>query len=137
MTRSSRRAALGLAAGWLVLLGAGAGSGSGMARMVVADLPYDRVLSAAVRALDGYPIERQVAGVIVTGWRARPARAGEPGFEEIEERVTLTVERFGERITRVTAEVEARGRRGAVVAPIADTRGMAREILAKVREAQG
>jgi hypothetical protein len=136
MTRSCRRAALGLAAGWLVLLGAGAGSGSGMARMVVADLPYDRVLSAAVRALDGYPIERHAAGVIVTGWRARPARADEPGFEGIEERVTLTVERFGERITRVTAEVEARGRRGAVVAPIPDTRGMAREILAKIREAQ-
>jgi hypothetical protein len=135
MTRSSRRAALGLAAGWLVLLGAGAGSG--MARMVVADLPYDRVLSAAMRAVDGYPIERLAEGVIVTGWRARPARADEPGFEGIEERVTLRLERFGERITRVTAEVEARGQRGGVVVPIADTRGMAREILARVRDAQG
>jgi hypothetical protein len=105
--------------------------------MVVADLPYDRVLAAAVRALDGYPIERLADGVIVTGWRARPARAEEAGFEAIEERVTLRVEPFGERITRVTAEVEARGRRGGVMTPIPDPRAAAREILARVREAQG
>lgn len=137
MRRSFHRATVGLATGWLVLLAAGAASGAGMQRMVVADLPYDRVLAAAVRALDGYPIERLADGLIVTGWRARALRAEEAGFEGIEERVTLRVEPFGERITRVTVEVEARGRRGGVMTPIVDTQGVAREILARVREAQG
>jgi hypothetical protein len=132
-----RRAVLGLTLGWWALLGADGAPGSGMVRMVVADLPYDRVLAGALRALDGYPIERLADGVIVTGWRPRAPRAEEAGFEGIEERVRLTVEPFGERITRVTVEVEARGRRGGVMAPIADTRGSAREILARIREAQG
>jgi hypothetical protein len=121
----------------VALLGASAASGTGMMRAVVADLPYDRVLAAAVRALDGYPIAGVADGVITTEWRARAPRPDEPGFERVEERVTLRVEPAGERITRVTVEVEARGWRGGVARPIADTRAIAREILARLREAQG
>ena len=133
-----RRAALGLTIGWgLVLLGVSVASGAGMMRMVVADLPYDRVFAAAMRSVEGYPIERVADGVIVTGWLWRAPRPDEPGFERVEERVTLRVEPFGERITRVTVEVDARGWRGDTFRPIGDTRGTAREVLARLREAQG
>jgi hypothetical protein len=73
----------------------------------------------------------------VTGWLGRAPRPDEPEFERIEERVTLRVEPFGERITRVTVEVDARGWRGDAFRPIGDTRGTAREVLARLREAQG
>jgi hypothetical protein len=133
-----RRAALGVTIGWgLVFLGVTVASGAGMMRMVVADLPYDRVFAAAMRAVEGYPIERVADGVIVTGWLSRAPRPDEPGFERVEERVTLRVEPFGARITRVTVEVDARGWRGDGFRPIGDTRGTAREVLARLREAQG
>jgi len=106
-------------------------------RAVVADLPYDRVFAAAVRAVEGYPIERVADGVIATGWRSRAPRPDEPGFERVEERVTLRVEPFGERVTRVTVEVDARGWREGAFWPLEDTRATAREVLARLREAQG
>lgn len=103
-------------------------------RMVVADLPYARVWAAAVRAVEGYPVERAEAGVIVTGWRERPARQEEPGFERVAEQVTLRVEAFSDRITRVTVGVEARGFRDGQWVPISETEELARAILARLRE---
>ena len=110
---------------------------AGPVRMVVADLPYSRVWDAALRTVAGYPVERAAEGWIVTGWRERPPRPEEPGFERIAERVTLRVEPFGERVSRVTVEVEAHGLRAGQWVPVADTTGRAREILERLREAQG
>jgi hypothetical protein len=98
--------------------------------MVVADMPYARVWAAAQEAVRDYPLERMVDGEIVTGWRERPARVEEPGFERVSERARLEVETFG---TRVTAMVEARGWRDGGWAMIADTASATRDLLARIR----
>jgi hypothetical protein len=69
-------------------------------------MPYACVWAAAQEAVRDYPVERIADGEIVTGWRERPARVEEPGFERVAERVRLEVERFGEGITQVAATVE-------------------------------
>lgn len=108
-----------------------------MRRMIVADLPYARVWEAAVKAVEGYPVERAADGVIVTGWRERPPREGEAAFERVTERVTLRVEPVSERVTRVTVEVEARGWREGAWVGIPDTDETERAVLARLRDAQG
>lgn len=121
----------------LALVFSGVGAGAGMRRMIVADLPYARVWEAAVKAVEGYPVERAADGVIVTGWRERPAREGESGFERVTERVTLRVERVSELVTRVTVEVEAQGWRDGAWVSIQDTTATERAVLARLREAHG
>src|SRR5207247_1068299 len=61
---------------------------AGVLAMVVADATYARVWDAAVRAVEGYPIERADEGTIVTGWLERPPREGEPAFTRVLERLT-------------------------------------------------
>lgn len=109
---------------------------AGTLRMVVADLPYARVWSAATFALAGYPIERAADGVIQTGWAERPPGEALAGVERLQERVTVRVEPFGERITRVTVSVEARGWQGGQWVPVADTRTREHAILDGIRDAQ-
>ena len=104
--------------------------------MVVADLPYARVWSAATAALAGYPVERAADGVIQTGWTERPPGEGPSGVARVQERVTVRVEPFGERITRVTVSVEARGWRDGQWTPLADTRAREHAILDLIRDAQ-
>jgi hypothetical protein len=123
---------LGAAALAVALLGE-----AGTMRMVVADLPYERVWTAALQAVAGYPIERAADGVIVTGWHERAPRASETGWSRVRERVAMRVEAAAERITRVTVEVEAAGWRAGEWVPIADTEPLAREVLARLRDAQG
>jgi hypothetical protein len=106
-------------------------------RVVVADLPYRRVWDAAVRAVEGYPIERAGDGLLVTGWLTRAARDGEAGYSRVLERVTLRVEPFAERITRVTVEVEVKGLRNGEWVPIADTEPAVRWIIGRLREGPG
>ena len=104
-----------------------------MIRIVVRPAVRAR-LRGGVRAVEGYPRagrrrcdrDRRLA---------RAPRPDEPGFERVEERVTVRVELFGQRITRVTVEVDARGWRGDALRAIGDTRGTAREVLARLREA--
>jgi hypothetical protein len=114
-----------------------AGAEAGRMRMVVADLPYERVWHAAIRAVSDYPLERAEAGRIVTGWRERAPREGEAGLVRVTERVVVDVERAGERITRVTVAVEARGWRNGDWVGLPDTEATARAVLARLREAQG
>jgi hypothetical protein len=104
--------------------------------MVVADLPYARVWSAANAALAGYPVERAADGVIQTGWTERPPGEGPGGVARVQERVTVRVEPFGERITRVTVSVEARGWRDGQWTPLVDTRAREDAILDLIRDAQ-
>jgi hypothetical protein len=104
--------------------------------MVVADRPYERVWQAATAALAGYPVERAADGVIQTGWSERPAGEGPGGVARVQERVTVRVEPFGERITRVTVSVEARGWRDGQWAPLADTTARENAILDRIRDAQ-
>lgn len=120
----------------ILLLAVTAMAEGGIARMVVADRPYERVWDAALRSVEGYPLERAVEGVVVTGWRERPAGPGEASFERVRERVTLRVEAFAERITRVTAEAEARGFRQEAWVAIPDATPIAQAALARLRAAQ-
>jgi hypothetical protein len=121
----------------VALAPAAAGAEAGRMRMVVADLPYERVWHAAIRAVSDFPLERAEAGRIVTGWRERAPRAGEVGLVRVTERVVVDVERAGERITRVTVEVEARGWQNGSWVAVRDTEATARAVLARLREAQG
>jgi hypothetical protein len=104
--------------------------------MVVADLPYARVWQAANAALAGYRVERAADGVIQTGWTERPPGEGAGGAARVQERVTVRVEPFGERITRVTVSVEARSWRDDQWAPLDDTRAREHAILDLIRDAQ-
>ncbi len=121
----------------LALLLSGVDAGAGMRRMIVLDLPYARVWEDALKAVEGYPLDRAADGVIVTGWRERPAREGESAFERVSERVTLRVERVSDLVTRVTVEVEAQGWRDGTWVSIHDTTATERAVLAKLREAHG
>jgi hypothetical protein len=135
--RTARRIAAVVAALVMALAPSAGGAEAGRMRMVVADLPYERVWNAAIRAVSDYPLERAEAGRIVTGWRERAPREGEAGLDRVTERVVVDVERAGERITRVTVEVEALGWRDGAWVPVADTEATARAVLARLREAQG
>jgi hypothetical protein len=121
----------------MLWLAAAGGAAPGTMRMVVADLPYDRVWAAAVAAVGDYPLERAGDGVIQTGWRERPPRPEEPGLGRVEERATVQVEAFAERITRVTVHVEARGWREGAWVPLAGTAASASAILDRFRDARG
>jgi hypothetical protein len=117
--------------------GAGGGAEAPRLRMVVADLPYARVWDAALRAVADYPLESAGGGRIVTGWRERPPREGEPGVSRVTERVTLGVVETGVRITLITVDVEARGWRDGEWVALPDTGVTARAVLARLRDAQG
>jgi hypothetical protein len=121
----------------VVLLVRGAGADAGPERMVVADVPYATVWAAAQAALREYPTERAADGEIVTGWRDRPPRAEEVGFERVSERITVRVEAFAERITRVTVTAELRGWRNGQWVMIEDVGAARREVLARIRAALG
>jgi hypothetical protein len=103
--------------------------------MVVADMPYPRVWAAALEAVRDFPIERAAEGEIMTGWRDRPARPEEEGFERVSDRVRLQVEAFGERITRVTATAEVRGWRHGRWIPVASVGVLEQDVLARIRAA--
>jgi hypothetical protein len=102
-------------------------------RMVVADAPYTRVWAAAQDALRDYPIERLVDGEIVTGWRNRPARVEEAGFQRVAERVTLRVQAFEERITRITVVAEVKGWRDGDSVLLEGGEWAAHDVLERVR----
>jgi hypothetical protein len=104
-------------------------------RMVVADMPYPRVWAAALEAVRDFPIERMGEREIMTGWRERPARPEEHGFERVSDRVHLQVEAFGERITRVTATSEVRGWRHGRWVDVGPTGVLERDVLARIRAA--
>jgi hypothetical protein len=118
-------------------LGVAAPGEAATVRMVVADLPYTSVWRAANEALAGYPVERSADGVIQTGWAERPPGEGAGGVGRVQERVTVHVEPFGERITRVTVSVEARGWREGQWTPLPDTEAREHAILDRIRDAQG
>jgi hypothetical protein len=109
---------------------------AGVLAMVVADATYARVWDAAVRAVEGYPIERAGEGTIVTGWLERPPREGEPAFTRVLERLTVRVESSARLITRVTVDVEAQGLGAGGWVPIENTEPAERAILARVRPSQ-
>jgi hypothetical protein len=103
---------------------------AGRRRAVVADLPYQRVWEAAVRAVDGFPVERAADGLIVTGRRERPARPDEAAtFSRVAERAVIRVESFGTGSTRVTVDVEVSGWRDGAWVAIPDGEEAAQAIL--------
>ena len=106
-------------------------------RLVVLDLPYEKVWANTLRALDPYPIERSADGVVVIRRVERAPRADEPGFDRVAERITVRVDGFGPGSTRIAVEVVAEGRRDGKWLPLPDTEATARAILDRVRAAQG
>ncbi|PYM65645.1 MAG: hypothetical protein DMD79_04380 [Candidatus Rokuibacteriota bacterium] len=105
-------------------------------RLVVLDLPYEKVWANTLRALDQYPIERTADGVVVIRRVERAPRAEESGFDRVAERITVRVDGFGPGSTRIAVEVLAEGRRDGKWLPIADTEATARAVLDRVRAAQ-
>lgn len=120
-----------------LLLMVGTTTQAGVLAMVVADASYARVWDAAVRAVEGYPIERAGDGTIVTGWLERQPREGEPPFTRVLERLTLRVESSARLITRVTVDVEAKGLGEGGWVPIENTEPAERAILDRIRPGRG
>jgi hypothetical protein len=118
---------------FVLALGNSAAANAGPVRMVVADVPYARVWAAALEAVGEYPIERIAEGDIVTGWRERPARPEEQGFERVADRVRLQVEVFGERITRISVIAEVRGWRDGGWISLGEAGPLERDVLARIR----
>jgi hypothetical protein len=88
------------------------------------------VWEAAVRAVDGFPVERAADGLIVTGRRERPARPDEAAtFSRVAERAVIRVESFGTGSTRVTVDVEVSGWRDGAWVAIPDGEEAAQAIL--------
>ncbi len=120
-----------------LVLASSLGVEAGTLRLVVVDLPYARVWTAALAAVESYPLERASDGVIVTERIERPPRANEGSFQRIAERVTLRVRAFGTLSTRVSVEVESWGLRQGAWVPIGDTAETERLVLDRVRAALG
>jgi hypothetical protein len=120
-----------------VVLGGSVSAQAGRMHAVVADLPYARVWDAALKAVEGYPIERVAYGLIVTGRVERPPRPDEAGVDRVAERVTVRLEARADRITRVTVEVTAEGWQDGAWVPIPNTDVTAREILRRLAAAEG
>jgi hypothetical protein len=106
-------------------------------RLLVLDLPYERVWEATLRALADYPIERAADGVVVVGRLERAPRSDEAGIARVAEHITVRLDAFGPGSTRIMVEVLAQGLRNGTWTAIAPTEVTAREILAKIRAAQG
>lgn len=134
--RRWRRAARALAAGVGLVLGVGA-MAQAVPRLMVMDLPYERVWANARQAMaEACPVTRAEGGVIECDRIERDPRAGESGLERVAERVLVRVEALADRVTRITVEVSAEGLRGGRWEPV-DGSETARAVLGRIRAAQG
>jgi hypothetical protein len=104
-------------------------------RLVVADRPTPEVREAALRALHGFPLDTASAGLIRTGWRERPAPGEGARSGLVEERVTVHIEPFADRVTRVRVEVEVREIAAGSGVVLPDREAIARAVLDALREA--
>ncbi len=111
------------------------GSASGL-RLLVIDLPYQRVWDAALRAVAEYGVTRAGDGVIETGRVERAARPDESGLERVAERLTVRVQPVADLVTRVTVEVQAEGLRGGRWEPLPGDGATAAAVLARIRAAE-
>ena len=110
---------------------------AGVPRLLVMDLPYERVWEGVVRALENYPVARARDGVIETQRVERAPRPDELGVERVAERVTVRVEATGRLVTRVTVDVALEGLRGGRWAPLEDDGATVRAILDRIRAGIG
>jgi hypothetical protein len=107
------------------------------ARMLVVDLPYDRVWQAALSAVSGYPVARASGGVIETERLERAPGPGEVGLTRVAERITIQVEALAPLVTRVTVTVRAEGLSAGAWVPLAGGGPTARGILDRIRAHPG
>jgi hypothetical protein len=110
---------------------------AGAPRLLVMDLPYERVWEGVVRALEHYPVVRAEAGVIETRRVERAPRPDELGVERVAERITVRVEASGRLATRVTVDVALEGFRGGRWGPLEDDGATVRAILDRIRAGLG
>jgi len=106
MRQSVRR--LALAAVSLMLVTSAAAQ-SAPPRLLVMDLPYQRVWESTVRAFGEKALARAADGVIETTRAERAPLPDETGVERVAERVTVRVEAMGIKVTRITVMVETEG----------------------------
>ena len=79
-------------------------------RLLVIDLPYERVWEGAVRAFDGYAAgPRAPTGIIETARAERAPLPDEKGVERVAERITVRSRPSPSKVTRVTVKVRDGG----------------------------
>jgi hypothetical protein len=106
-------------------------------KLLVMDLPYERVWEGTVRALDGYALVRASDGVIETARMERAPAPDEVGVERIAERITVRVEAVGDRVTRVTVTVAAEALRDGSWRAAGAPPATARTVLDRIRASIG
>jgi hypothetical protein len=106
-------------------------------RLLVMDVPYERVWERVLRALEDRPVARAADGVIETARVERPPRADEAGVDRVAERVTVHVEPVAPLVTRITVDARREGLRAGRWEPLPDGEAAARAVLDRIRAARG
>ena len=126
-----------LAAAVSLMTAAGAMAQSAPPRLLVMDLPYERVWEGTVRAFGEQAIARAADGVIETTRAERAPLPDEAGVERVAERVTVRVEAMAARVTRITVSVEAEGLQGGSWRAIDPSPATVRAVLDRIRASIG
>lgn len=137
MSAGVRQSVHAVAVGLALLLGTVVTGEAATPRLLVMDVPYERVWEGVVRALQDYPVARTAGGVIETQRVERPPRADELGVARVAEQVTVRVEAVAPLVTRITVEVRLEGLRDGRWEPLEDDGATARAVLDRIRAAQG
>jgi hypothetical protein len=106
-------------------------------RLLVMDVPYERVWQRVLHALEDRPLARAEGGVIETGRVERAPRPDETGVERVAERVTVRVEPMAPLVTRITVDALREGLRAGRWEPLPDGEAAARAVLDRIRAARG
>jgi len=131
--------------GAVAILGVAAMLLSGMAvmaqpssqRLLVFDVPYERVWERTVRGMQAYPLARAADGLIETARAERDPLPEEEGAARIAERITVRVEAVAEKVTRVTVAVEREGLRDGRWQPLGGSPATVRAVLNRIRAGIG
>jgi hypothetical protein len=135
--RRGRRAAGATVVVLLLVAGAAAIAQPSTQRLLVFDVPFQRVWERAVREMQAYPLARAEDGVIETARTERAPLPGEEGVDRVAERITIRVEAVAEKVTRVTATVEAEALRNGRWQPLGGSPAAVRAVLDRIRAAIG
>jgi hypothetical protein len=106
-------------------------------RLLVFDVPYERVWERTVREMQAYPLTRAAEGVIETARIERDPVPEEEGATRIAERITVRVEAVAEKVTRVTVTVDAEALRDGRWQPLPGSPATARAVLNRIRAGIG
>ena len=106
-------------------------------RLLVIDLPYERVWEGAVRALDGYALTRASEGIIETARTERAPLPDERNVDRIAERISVLVEPVADKVTRVTVKVQTEALRSGRWRTLDGSATTVRRVLERIRAGIG